>query len=177
MPGKARTNKKFVASRKGKNGRKQGGQEYLEQVGALEVPQHARQRQREGSSALSQVRYHTSYLCSPHAAAHVHCTALQQHFPWQAMLCVHRGSVTMSSHPGLSTAGPCCLRPCAGTQRAGVDVGAAHTAVPRNRAGAGRSFCRGVACPRLVLLLALLGCVCQQQAGHLSQALALASQR
>lgn len=54
MPGKARTNKR--CDRKGRNGRKQGGQEYLEQVGALEVPQHARQRQREGSSALSQAR-------------------------------------------------------------------------------------------------------------------------
>ncbi|KAL4423946.1 hypothetical protein ABPG75_001247 [Micractinium tetrahymenae] len=40
----------------GINRRKQGGDEYLAQVGALAVPEHARQQQRAGSSALSQAR-------------------------------------------------------------------------------------------------------------------------
>lgn len=48
------------ARRKAGNGginrqHKQGGEEYLAQVGALAVPEHARQRQRGASGALGQV--------------------------------------------------------------------------------------------------------------------------
>ena len=39
----------------GINRRKQGGEEYLAQVGALAVPEHARQRQRGAGGALAQV--------------------------------------------------------------------------------------------------------------------------
>ncbi|KAL4434835.1 hypothetical protein ABPG77_005362 [Micractinium sp. CCAP 211/92] len=56
LPGGGKRRKGGAGGGRGINRRKQGGEEYLAQVGALAVPEHARQQQRSGGSALSQAR-------------------------------------------------------------------------------------------------------------------------
>lgn len=56
LPGVGKRRKGGAGGGRGINRRRQGGDEYLAQVGALAVPEHARQQQRGGGSALSQAR-------------------------------------------------------------------------------------------------------------------------